>query len=325
VTALRSADAQEELEAARSDVILWSGVGDLARRLVELEAAWAALGPDAGSTLRSVFLSENPFPANERFRLTDPGGRYRYSAIHAEFQPVIQEFLDIHGYHDVLLLNPSARVVYSFRKAEDFGAGLLDEPWRETPLGHLAQTTLRLPPGTPALSDFEDYPTRGGKWSLFVGAPIHGEGGEGGDGALVLEISPEHIGQHLSRTSQQRESAAAGILGEGYSLFGHAPWIGEEDAEDPVAYQVRLEAESEPSGGRVMEGPDGGEVLVSWQTDRFEGVGWVVYSRIDLDDLRSDGAGHRRAIRMTAFILWLALGALTLGYRGRTTQARHTI
>ena len=74
-----------------------------------------------------------------------------------------------------------------------------------------------------------------------------------------------------------------------------------------------------------MEGPEGEEILVSWQTDRFEGVEWVVYSQVHMDEVRAEGAGHRRAIRITAFILWLALGVLTLGHQGRPPQARHSI
>lgn len=325
VTSLRSSSALEELEEARSDVILWSGFGGIVQRLIDLEEAWIAMGPNAGSVLERIYVRENPFPEVERSRLTNPGDGSRYSAIHAEFQPNVREFLKIHGYNDALLLTPSGRVVYSFRKDEDFGADLLGGPWQETHLAQVAKTAPFLGPGVPAIADFEPYEPRGSDWAFFIGAPIHGVGSGTEQGAFILELTPEHIGKHLVRADQQRESTETIILGDGFRLLGRPPWIEEADVEDPVEQEVRARARETVSDGMVLGDRDGNEVLVVWETVTFEGLRWVVSSQATLDEVRAEGAGERLAVMVTASLLWLSLGVLTLGRQRSSALGRHSI
>lgn len=325
VSSLKSSGALEEMEEARSDAILWSSFGGMVQRLRELERAWAMMGPDAPSMLERIYIQQNPFSEGDRSRLTDPGDGSRYSAIHAEFQPRVGAFLEIHGYQDVLLVNRSGRVVYTFGKEADFGADLLAAPWRETRLAEVARARA-LEPGTTMIADFAPYRAlTGDGWALFVGAPVQGAGSEGEKGALVFQVSPGHIGKHLARGDQQRQSAASMILGNGYRLLGRPPWIEENDPGDPLEAEVRAEAREAGSGSMVVREGDGTEVLAAWEAVTFEGIPWIVVSQVDMDEVRAEGNGERRAVGVAAFLLWLSLGVLTLGRQRPSALGRHQI
>jgi methyl-accepting chemotaxis protein len=325
VTSLRSSNVRDELEKARSDALLWSSFGGIIQRLTDLEEAWLAMGPNAGTVLERLYVRENPFPETERFLLMDPDDGSPYSVIHAEFQSQVREFLEVHGYDDLLLLTPSGRVVYSFRKEEDFGADLLTERWQETPLAQVARAASALGPGIPTIADFEPYEPRGGDWALFIGAPVHGAGSLAEGGAFVLRLSPEHIGRQLVRSDQQRETASSMILGDKYRILDHPPWIEEASTDDPVEQEVRSLARESTEGAVVLRDRDGNEVLTVWETVTFEGIRWVVSSQAELDEVRAEGAGERVALWVTTFLIWLSLGVLTLGRQETSILGRHRI
>ena len=325
VSSLRAAAATGELEDARSDALLWSGFGGLTRRMVELEDAWGAMGPGAALRLENLYVRENPYPEAERYLLADPGDGSLYSGIHADFQPRVREFLNIHAYQDVLLVNPSGRVVYDFRKGAEFATDLMQGPWRETPLAEVARAGLSLEPGTAAFSDFVPYEPAGGEWALFLASPVGLVGRSAGRGSLVFQISPERIGQQLIRTSQQRGSSFTVILGDGYRLKGLSPWIEGADTLDPLEAEARERALREGAGSMTLRGSDGRRVLAAWEPVSFEGIQWVVLSQVDLGEVRAEEDAEQRAVVVVLLLFWLAWGALTLGRIRPTSMARHRI
>jgi methyl-accepting chemotaxis protein len=319
VSSLRWSSAVGELEVARSDALLWSRFGGIRESMVALENAWAALGPDREPLMQRLYVDQNPYPEPERHLLADPGDGSQYSAIHRVFQPRVREFLSIHEYEDILLVNPEDRVVYSFLKEEAFAADLRQAPWRETPLGDVVNEALDLEPGGIALSDFERYPPGTQEWALFLAAPIAGHG------VLAFRISPERIGKHLARTHQQRNSASSMILAEGYRILGYPPWIEDEETVDPIDMEIHERANAGGPGRMILRRSDGSRILAAWEPGVFEGIPWVVVSTVDLSEVRGEGARDRRAVAVLAVLAWLALGALTVGGGGAPAMARHRV
>ena len=319
VSSLRRASAVGELEVARSDALLWSRFGGIRESMVALENAWAAMGPDGALLMERLYVHENPYPEQGRHLLADPGDGSRYSAIHRELQPRIGEFLGIHEYANILLVNPSGRVVYSFDKNEAFAADLQQPHWRETPLGAAVREALDLDPGEIALADFERYLPGSEEWALFMAAPI------GEHGVLTFRISPERIGKHLARTHQQRNSASSTILADGYRILGYPPWIDAEETFAPVDVEIHERALRDGPGSMILRQADGSRILAAWEPGTVGGIPWVVVSRVDLSEVRGEESGDRRAIVLVTVLVWLALGALTLGGGGPTAMARHRI
>ena len=324
VSSLRQAATVAELDGARSDAILWSGFGGIRQRMAELERTWAEAGPDASSELRRLYVLENPFPEGERYRLTDPGDGSRYSAIHGEFHPRVGAFLAVHEYHDVLLVNPLGQVVYTSHKESDFGTDLREPPGRDTHLAEVVREVRALAAGATALSDFLPYEPSGNEWALFIGAPVALDRPGGEKGVLVFQIDPERIGKHLTRTDQQRRSAATRILGDGYRIVGEAPWIEAMTEADSVDLEIRARGLREGPGKTILERP-GRRVQLAWQPGTFEGIQWVVVSEVDLEEVQAAGASEERAWMVVTLFLWLAWGVLTLGRPRPKAMGRHRI
>jgi hypothetical protein len=325
VSSLREASTVGELEDARSDAVLWSGFGGMKQRMVELEDAWVAMGPDAARRLEQLYVQENPYPPTERYRLADPGDGSRYSAVHREIHPRIDGFLALHDYHDILLVDASGRVVYSSHKEEDFTADLLQPEWRETHLSEVARAAQSLDPGATVISDFEPYEASGGEWALFIAAPVAPDASGRDPGVLVFQISPHRIGRHLVRTSQQRTTASSRILGDGYRIVGEPPWIVAMSEADSLDAKIWEQALREGAGSGVVRKAEGRWVQAAWEPGTFEGIEWVVVSEVDQQEVQTDTADEGRVVFVVTLLVWLAWGVLTLGRRRPVAMARHRI
>jgi methyl-accepting chemotaxis protein len=326
VSSLRAASLQEEMATARSDAVLWSGFGNVRQRLAEIQAAWEELEPGAADRVRTLYVNENPFPEGEFFRLVDPGDGSAYSRSHALFQQRIQQFLAVHEYRDILLLNGDAEVVYSANKEPEFATNLVSGPWRDTHLAQTARAARDLTAGQVALSDFEPYEPSGGAWALFIAGPVGTAEDRGGPGALVFQLGAARLGARIARLRDQRGSARTVVLGDGYHIVGQSPWIeASGNGMDALESGVRRRAREAGAGSGLLRTGDGTEVLAAWAPLSFEGIQWVVLSLADREEIRSEGASERRMLLIVALLLWATAAVLTLGRRKAAPLERHHI
>lgn len=326
VSSLKAGGVLAELNSARSDAVLWSGFGNVRQRLMDLDEAWGNLGPDAPERLQRLYLTENPYPEGERHLLADAGDGSGYSRVHAGFHPRIGEFLSVHDYYDLFLVDPSGRVVYSFHKEEEFGSDLLDGPWNSTGAGRAARATRALGSGETAVSDFEPHEPSQGQWAMFVAAPITLSDGPEDKGALMFQLDPRRLGLHLSRIRSRATSVETVLLGAGYRIRGQAPWMeATEGDESPLDSAVRVLAEEGGEGAAPMETESGSRVLAAWTPVSFEGLSWVVLTTIETSEVWAEGASERRAIALISFLIWIAGGVLTLGRRRGDPLGQHSI
>jgi methyl-accepting chemotaxis protein len=326
VSSLRSGGVLAELNSARSDAVLWSGFGNVRQRLMGLDEAWGNLGPGAPERLQRLYLAENPYPEGERHLLADAGDGSGYSRIHADFHPRIGEFLSVHDYYDLFLVDPAGRVVYSFYKEEEFGSDLVTGPWRDTGAGRVARAARALEAGQTAVSDFQPHEPSQGQWAMFVAAPITLSDGPEDRGALMFQLDPRRLGLHLFRIQTRSAPAETILLGSNYRILGQAPWI---DAMDPegssLDAMVRALAVEGGEGSARLETASRDRVLAAWAPISFEGLNWIVLTSIDASAIWADGASERRAIALIGLLIWIAGGVLTLGRRRGDSLGQHSI
>ncbi len=326
VSSLRSGGILAELSSARSDAVLWSGFGNVRRRLADLDDAWGALGPSAPERVQRLYRTESPYPEGERHLLADARDGSRYSRIHADFHPRIGEFLTVHDYYDLFLVDPSGRVVYSFYKEEEFGSDLVGGPWNDTGAGRVARAARVLGPGQTAVSDFEPYEPSQDRWAMFVAAPITLSDGPGDKGALMFQLDARRLGVHLARISGRATRLETVLLGSSYRILGQAPWIEATETEGSSLHAtVRARAVEGGEGRALVETESGDPVLAAWTPISFEGLSWVVLTTIDASEVWADGSSERRAIALISLLIWIAGGVLTLGRRRGDPLGQHSI
>jgi len=323
VASLRTTAVEVEMEAARSDALVWSSFGDLRVRAQAFERDWRSMGEEAASRLHRLYVLENPHPESDRQLLLDAGDGSSYSARHAEFHAGIDEFLAAHEYYDVFLVLPGGEVAYSYFKEEDFATDLMDGPWRDTGLATAVQAALRLDTGQVSFSEFTPYQPSEGAWSAFFAGPI--QFADGQTGALAFQVGTRRIGGRLESIAGTRATANTSLVGPEITIVGEAPWSRPTPEEpESLEQQVMLRVEQgEGLGSELMMDPEGTQWAVAWEATSLGTDRYVTLTQADLGGLKASFVPGRWEVLAVAFLLWLALGTLTLGIRQRFSMARH--
>jgi len=104
-------------------------------------------------------------------------GDSAYGEAHELYHPLFQEFLANYGYTDIYLVDVHhGKVIYSVRKADEFGTHLSDGPYAATNLGDAFRQVKAAGAGsTTILRDFAWYEPAGGP-AAFVAAPVLWQG-----------------------------------------------------------------------------------------------------------------------------------------------------
>lgn len=142
---------------------------------------------ERGQYVQYHYIAENPDPFDDRDRLDDAGDGSRYSAVHAEYHPLLRSLMRTNGVSDLLLVDyPTREVVYSTKKRVDVGTSVTDGPWADTQLGavvdKLSQTTV----GDTVISDTSFYVPAQGQAVVFLASAIRS--GSELIGAIVTEL-----------------------------------------------------------------------------------------------------------------------------------------
>lgn len=164
-----------------------------------------------------------------------------YQQIITEYGHVMDEYVDMHAYHDIYLLCAAhGHVMYSFAKKRDLGTNLSTGRYKESSLAQLWQTAVVTQ--NIALRDFAPYPPQNGEPVMFLGAPIQAPTGEM-IGVIALQISVDEI----NRIMQQRDGL--GNTGEIY-LVGSDFLMRSDSFLDPVNRTV-IASFQHPETGKV--------------------------------------------------------------------------
>jgi PAS domain S-box-containing protein len=281
----------------------------------KFEAGWSALGDEAGARLSNAFVRDNPYPPAGRKQLDDPGDGSRYGVVHGRFHPILREFVEQHGYRDLLLIDMRGRVIYSAMKQEDFGT-LLNEGPDEG--GGLARVFRNIAgdPSTVAESfvDFSRYRPAGGRPTGFVATPLNDETGKR-LGVLVFEMPVSrisHVTNVIAGMGRTGEIFVAGgdRLLRSDSRFATRSTILERRVDSrPV--NAALNGETGLAISRATD--DSGresKKLAAFAPLDFLGARWAIIAQADLQEVDAPVARMRNRAIMNGVLLALLVAGL---------------
>jgi methyl-accepting chemotaxis protein len=320
---LRLATLESSLEQLRSEMALWSDFGRLKVSLGQYAAAWDALGPDAGARLHGLYVDENPFPDDQRHLLNDAGDGSGYTALHAERQPVVDEFLEIHRYYDVFMADADGNVVYSYFKEPDFATNLLDGPWSGTGLAAAFRQSVQAShKDYVAFVDFARYEPSGGAPALFTASPAYDDDGVL-LGVLAAQISAEEMNEIMMFTEGMGET------GETYAVGGDL-LMRSDSRFSPESDVLTLTADTE-SVRRALAGGSGvmhtrdyrdEEVIAAYGLLEFEGLRWAIIAEKDRAEILAPAWRLRRTLLVTGAVVVLLVGLAAVPGRDRPDWVR---
>lgn len=315
---LRLATLEASLEQLRSEMALWSDFGRLKDSLGQYVAAWERLGSDAGPRLHRLYVEENPFPEDQRHLLNDAGDGSVYSALHAERQPGIDEFLQIHRYHDVFMTDADGNVIYSYLKEPDFATNLVTGPWSATGLAAaFQQSTQASSKDYVAVVDFDRYEPSGGAPALFTSSPVYSDVGEL-LGVLAAQVSADEVNEIMMFTEGMGETGETYAVGEDLLMRSDSRFSAESDvlnlSADTEAVRRALSGQSGVMHTRDYRGE---RVVAAYGLLEFEGLRWAIIAEKDEAEILAPASRLRRTLLVTGTVVVLLVGLAAVPGRDR--------
>ena len=307
---LRTSALEHYLETTRSEVALWSGHGPPRERLLQFAGAWGALGADASSALKRLYIEDNPYPAGEKYKLIDAEDGSAYSRAHALLQSRIPAFLEIHDYYDIFLIDPDGNILFAYFKEEDFATNLVTGPWRDTDLGEVFRAARDASDASfVAFSDFAPYEPSDGAPASFLASPIRDDEGVL-RGVLAIQISVGGIDEIMQFIEGVGETGETYVVGEDLLMRSNSRFSRSSTVlETRVDTEPARRALAGESGTDITSDYRGVESVSAYGPLEFEGVRWAVLAEVDFAEVLAPARRLRRALLLTSLALLALVGA----------------
>ncbi|HXW86142.1 MAG TPA: hypothetical protein VEK38_02245, partial [Candidatus Bathyarchaeia archaeon] len=128
--------------------------------------------------LQALYIAQNPNPINKKQEYTQAPDKSSYSAVHAQYQPFFNRFMQRFGYLDVYLVDTTTGyIVYTTGKLTDIGRNFLTDPFlQNTPVAELFREIQQsTDPFFAKLVDYDFYGPAYNMPAAFIGTPIFKE------------------------------------------------------------------------------------------------------------------------------------------------------
>ncbi len=170
---------------------------------------------DDSIALQYTYIKDNHNQLGEKHKLDYADDRSTYSKIHAQYHPIIRDYLEQFGYYDIFLVEPdSGDIVYSVYKELDFTTSLKDGPYAGTNFGRVfREVNNSNDPHYVKLEDFEPYPPSYEGAASFIASSIY-DGAEK-VGVLLFQMPIDKINQVMTSDNDWK-SVGLGESGETY-------------------------------------------------------------------------------------------------------------
>ncbi|MBA1147463.1 methyl-accepting chemotaxis protein [Ectothiorhodospiraceae bacterium WFHF3C12] len=200
---------------------------------------------DLGVMLQHQFLVSTKAEVDSKDKVDRTRAGTWYNDLHARFHPAIRNYRDRFGYSDIMLVaREDGRVVYSTRKAVDFGSSLAEGPAAETPPGRLFRALVDVEDADAvAVEGFESYAPALDRPEAFVASPVFFRSGSENEhvGVLILAIPTQVVDAIMTSKGRWRE-IGLGETGEAYVVGPDSRMLSQSRffLEDPETYLAGL-------------------------------------------------------------------------------------
>jgi class 3 adenylate cyclase len=193
--------------------------------------------------LQYQYLVKNPNPEGKKDLLREASDGTEYSQVHAKYHEIVNNFKNIFGYEDIMIVEPeNLHVIYSTTKQIDFGTSFSTGPFSKTALAEVLEELAReRDKDVVRLVDYEPYRPAYGLPAAFMASPVFD--GMEMVGILVAQFPIKRINDIVSGNGHWKEDGL-GDTGEVY-LVGDDRYMRNESrhfTQDPKNYVKRLAA-----------------------------------------------------------------------------------
>lgn len=278
--------------------------------------------------MQQRYIAGNAAPLGEKHNMNNAGTGSRYDELHAEYHPVIRDFLERFGYYDIFLVDAaSGAVVYSVFKELDYATSLKTGPYADSGLGQAFAGAMQLadPNGT-FITDFAPYGPSYNAPASFIASPVMVDGEKAG--VLIFQMPVDRINNIMTHY-RDWEARGLGQSGETY-LVGSDSTMRSDGRflyENKLAYLELMRSISVPedvihqldmkgtsiglqpvvtegtrralageTGFAVFDDYRGVSVYSAFQPLDIKGLDWVLMSEIDEAEALESAYGLRSSL-----------------------------
>jgi class 3 adenylate cyclase len=309
--------------------------------------------PDAtGRHLQVEYIADNPYPAGQKYRLTEASSTSGYDEVHAEYHPLMQRLARIAGYYDINLIDvQTGDIVYTLAKETDFGTNIYHGPYAGSGLARVVQKALDpRNGGAPVVEDYTPYVPSALAPQMFTAVPIVVDGQILGIFTAQIDIDTlNDLVTHEGRLQEAGEGHSGEVLlvGQDRLLRSQSRFM----AEDPVRFLERAQAGGLPAttadqiralGTTILYMPvntgaselafhnktglsrfvdyRGVPVIAAYGPLEVGGLRWAVVAKQDVAEAFAPEAKLRRDLLTAAGVAAIGLTFLALGSASAFTR-----
>ncbi|MDH5179587.1 MAG: cache domain-containing protein, partial [Gammaproteobacteria bacterium] len=184
---------------------------------------------------QSMYIAQNPNPVGSKHQLDRATDKSDYSRFHAEYHPIIRNYLEKFGYYDIFLIDHNTgHIVYSVFKEVDYATSLKTGPYRNTNLAEVfRQAANANSKQFIKLIDFKPYSPSYDAPASFIASPIYEHGRK--IGVLVFQMPVDKISNVMTSNKKWKDiglgdSGESYIVGDDYLLRSQSRFLLEDKA-----------------------------------------------------------------------------------------------
>lgn len=170
---------------------------------------------DRAQILQSLYIAQNPNPLGTKHQLDKARDGSEYSKHHAQYHPIIRNYLEKFGYYDIFLVDHrSGEIVYSVFKEADYATSLKNGPYSNSNFAEVFRQAASAGSGDfVKLVDFKPYTASYDAPASFIATPIFDRGKK--IGVLVFQMPVQKINDIMTSNKRWKDTGL-GDSGESY-------------------------------------------------------------------------------------------------------------
>lgn len=301
------------IDALAEDVVQLANTAVAQDTAKALQVTWTQLD-DPTAQLQKNFITDNPNPAGERWKLDLPEQKNAYSFGHKNAHPGLLSIAQGRGYADLFIFDLDGHLLYTVYKNEDFATSFAEGagPYADTALGTAYRTAVAFTEaGQVTYTDDVSYAPGGGEPASFVATKIFGLDGVA-RGVLAVELPLTQINEQMASRNGLGETGETFLVGEDRLLRSDSSFTETDDF-------LTASYDSEPLGqalaGDVGQGYStyrGLDMLTTAVPIRYVDQQGALVSVISRDEVLAPVVGMRDLLLGIGAVLMLAVTIIGL-------------
>jgi len=311
VLASRKSELQNYLSSIEEDLLITAQNQAAISAVKSFSSGWDTIGDNPESTLRRLYITDNPESDGEKDKYYDAGDGSDYSRTHARYHDWLHLLQIKRGYYDVFLFNTKGDLLYSVFKENDYATNMNTGQWRDTDLARAYNDAIDAgASGEVFFYDFESYAANNGAAASFMSTVVADNDGAI-IGVLAFQMPAGKINGIMNKFQGLGHTGETFIVGEDLLMRSNSRFDKESSILKTKVTPEAVEAAFKGKTGMHTIVDHRGISVVSAYTDMdFHGKKWAILAEIDEKEVNEPIVKMRNDMTIVGFIILSLLSAI---------------